>query len=55
MPSDNEGEENYRVGGYYPVKIGDVYNNRYKVERKLGWGQYATVWFCLDMFVLIFK
>jgi serine/threonine protein kinase len=30
------------------VKIGDLYNQRYHVLRKLGWGHFSTVWLCWD-------
>lgn len=43
-----EGRENYKKGGYHPVKIGDVFNNRYTVISKLGWGHFSTVWLCED-------
>ena len=36
------------LGGYHPVEIGDVYNGKYKVIRKLGWGHFSTVWLCWD-------
>ena len=36
-------------GGYHPVKIGDLFNNRYHVIRKLGWGHFSTVWLCWDL------
>lgn len=36
-------------GGYYPVKIGDLFNGRYHVVRKLGWGHFSTVWLCWDI------
>uniref|UniRef100_A0A914CF05 non-specific serine/threonine protein kinase n=1 Tax=Acrobeloides nanus TaxID=290746 RepID=A0A914CF05_9BILA len=45
---DHEDEEDYRKGGYHPVQIGDVYNDRYEVKRKLGWGHFSTVWSCWD-------
>uniref|UniRef100_A0A8C8ZZZ1 SRSF protein kinase 2 n=1 Tax=Prolemur simus TaxID=1328070 RepID=A0A8C8ZZZ1_PROSS len=35
--------------GYHPVKIGDLFNGRYHVIRKLGWGHFSTVWLCWDM------
>ena len=35
-------------GGYHPVQIGDVYNKKYCVIRKLGWGHFSTVWLCWD-------
>ena len=38
----------YRKGGYHPVSIGDVYNKRYRVVHKLGWGYYSTVWLVYD-------
>lgn len=40
--------EDYRPGGYHPVVLGDVFNNRYKVIRKLGEGSYSTVWLARD-------
>ena len=49
--SDNEEQEDvgdYCKGGYHPVKIGDLYNQRYHVLRKLGWGHFSTVWLCWD-------
>lgn len=47
--SESEDEEDYRVGGYHPVRIGDTFNNdRYRVLQKLGWGHFSTVWLCYD-------
>jgi serine/threonine protein kinase len=49
--SDNEEQEDiadYCKGGYHPVKIGDLYSQRYHVLRKLGWGHFSTVWLCWD-------
>ncbi|CAH0561437.1 unnamed protein product [Brassicogethes aeneus] len=48
---DGEQEEStdYCVGGYHPVKIGDVFLNRYHVTRKLGWGHFSTVWLTWDL------
>ncbi|KAK1801639.1 hypothetical protein P4O66_022282 [Electrophorus voltai] len=37
------------VGGYHPVHVGDVFNKRYQVLSKLGWGYFATVWLCVDL------
>lgn len=47
--SDDEGAEGYRKGGYHVVTIGEVYNGRYQVIAKLGWGHFSTVWLCQDM------
>ncbi|EHB10680.1 Serine/threonine-protein kinase SRPK2 [Heterocephalus glaber] len=51
LRSDDEEQEDpadYCKGGYHPVKIGDLFNGRYHVIRKLGWGNF-TVWLCWDM------
>ncbi|WKY01001.1 hypothetical protein Q1695_015196 [Nippostrongylus brasiliensis] len=51
LGSDDEEQEDprdYRRGGYHPVNIGDVFNRRYHVIRKLGWGHFSTVWLCWD-------
>jgi serine/threonine protein kinase len=47
--SDDEGQDGYRKGGYHVVTIGEVYNGRYRVIAKLGWGHFSTVWLCQDM------
>ncbi|CEM14746.1 unnamed protein product [Vitrella brassicaformis CCMP3155] len=47
----HEGHENideYQLGGYHPVKPGQLYNDRYRTCAKLGNGQYSTVWLALD-------
>ncbi|EXJ86465.1 CMGC/SRPK protein kinase [Capronia epimyces CBS 606.96] len=38
----------YRPGGFPPVSIGDIYNDRYEVFNKLGWGGFSTVWLAFD-------
>ena len=43
-----EPAEDYAPGGYHPVALGDVYDERYEVQHKLGWGVYSTVWCCRD-------
>ncbi|VIO91299.1 Uncharacterized protein BM_BM1816 [Brugia malayi] len=51
LGSDDEEQEDpkdYRKGGYHPVAIGDVFNGRYHVIRKMGWGHFSTVWLCWD-------
>jgi hypothetical protein len=46
---DDEDPDDYRKGGYHPVRIGEIFNNnRYHVVHKLGWGYFATVWLCWD-------
>uniref|UniRef100_T1J3B4 non-specific serine/threonine protein kinase n=1 Tax=Strigamia maritima TaxID=126957 RepID=T1J3B4_STRMM len=45
---ERESPSKYCKGGYHPVKIGDVFNKRYTIVSKLGWGAYSTVWQCSD-------
>jgi serine/threonine-protein kinase SRPK3 len=45
----SESEHDYKLGGFHPVRPGDVYDHgRYKVVRKLGFGAYSTVWLTED-------
>lgn len=46
---EQEDSNDYRKGGYHPVKIGDLFFGRYHVTRKLGWGHFSTVWLCWDL------
>lgn len=48
---DEEDIEDYRKGGYHPVELGNVFNGRYKVKSKLGWGHFSTVWLAHDLYV----
>lgn len=47
---DDEGIDSYRKGGYHAVRIGDPFaSGRYIAQRKLGWGQFSTVWLAYDI------
>lgn len=46
---EQESREDYRRGGYHPVKLGDLFLQRYHVIRKIGWGHFSTVWLCWDL------
>jgi len=46
---EEEDIEDYRRGGYHPVKIDDVFKTRYKIIKKMGWGHFSTVWVALDI------
>ncbi|KAI3956212.1 hypothetical protein MKW98_008730 [Papaver atlanticum] len=46
---EDEGVDAYRKGGYHAVRIGDPFNGgRYIAQRKLGWGNFSTVWLAYD-------
>jgi serine/threonine protein kinase len=47
--SEDEGMEDYKVGGYHPVHVGEIYLNRYEIKQKLGWGHFSTVWLAKDL------
>jgi|EP00670_Eutreptiella_braarudii_P007216 serine/threonine-protein kinase SRPK3 len=46
--TQQERKQEYRKGGYHPVTEGELYHNRYRVVKKLGWGYFSTVWLCFD-------
>lgn len=39
----------YEKGLFYPVHIGQIFNARYQILSKLGYGANSTVWFCRDL------
>jgi serine/threonine-protein kinase SRPK3 len=41
---DIEEVERYRPGGFHPVDLDDVLNDKYKIVHKLGHGGSATIW-----------
>jgi len=47
--SEDEGVDDYKLGGYHPVHIGEIFMGRYLIIQKLGWGHFSTVWLCRDM------
>ncbi|KPI83201.1 putative serine/threonine-protein kinase putative protein kinase [Leptomonas seymouri] len=44
----NEPAREYRKGGYHHVVVGEIYHNRYRIVKKLGWGYFSTVWLVWD-------
>jgi len=38
----------YKPGGYAPVSIGEVLNARYRIIKKIGFGEFSTVFLCYD-------
>lgn len=52
LPADTQIEEElvpeYRPSDFYPVRLGEVFNDRYKVITKFGCGVGSTAWLCRD-------
>lgn len=44
----SEDLEWYEPGGFHPVHLQDVYDSRYSVVHKLGFGGFSTVWLSRD-------
>lgn len=40
--------EDYRGGGYHPVHLHDLFNQRYEVTGNLACGEFSTVWLAYD-------
>lgn len=34
---------------FYPVRLGEIFQGRYQVVAKLGWGAHSTIWLCHDL------
>lgn len=46
---EEETVRGYKAEHYYPVQIGRVFQDRYRVVGKLGYGSASTVWLCRDL------
>jgi len=46
---EEESNERFKTGQYYPVKIGDIFASKYQIVGKLGWGVTSTVWLARDL------
>uniref|UniRef100_A0A2K6A476 non-specific serine/threonine protein kinase n=1 Tax=Mandrillus leucophaeus TaxID=9568 RepID=A0A2K6A476_MANLE len=52
LGSDDDKQEDpndYCKGSYHLVKIGDLFNGRYHVIQKLGWGHFSMIWLSWDI------
>lgn len=48
VEAEAEAPSRYEEGLYYPLCIGDVLVDRYRIEHKLGHGGFSTVWMAHD-------
>lgn len=53
LPKNEKFEEErligYKAENFYPVRLGEVFESRYQVVAKLGFGTASTVWLCRDL------
>lgn len=47
--ADDSESKAYSTGGYYYARYGEKLNNRYMLEKRLGWGHFSTVWLATDL------
>lgn len=48
IEAESEDTLEYITGYFYPVRIGDIFNERYQIVHKLGRGGFSTVWLAHD-------
>lgn len=46
---EEEKVPDYHAERFYPVRLGEIYNERYQVLAKLGFGTTSTVWLSRDL------
>jgi serine/threonine-protein kinase SRPK3 len=46
---EEETQPKYDANKFYPAKLGEILNDRYKIVAKLGYGMTATVWLAKDL------
>lgn len=46
---EEENNPKYNPNAFYPAKIDEILNDRYKILTKLGYGMTATVWLARDI------
>lgn len=50
---EEEQFDDFKTGQYYPVRIGDVYDGKYQVLGKLGFGTTSTVWLARNLMYVL--
>jgi hypothetical protein len=44
----------YNPDEFYPVRIGEIFQSKYQVLGKLGFGSVSTAWLCRDLMYALF-
>lgn len=48
-PMEEEGLPEYKSEHFYPVRLGEVFNERFQIVTKLGYGSSSTIWLARDL------
>ncbi|KAK4545354.1 hypothetical protein LTR36_003534 [Oleoguttula mirabilis] len=48
-PIEEQTLPHYQPSDFYPVHVGELFNERYQVLGKLGYGSKSTIWMCYDI------
>ena len=54
-PFEEERLSWYDPDQFYPVRMGEIFDSKYKVVGKLGYGAYSTVWLCRNVKYVVFS
>lgn len=46
---EEEGLPGYSPRRFYPVRLGEVFNDRFQIVTKLGYGTSSTIWLARDL------
>lgn len=46
---EEEGLPGYEPEHFYPARLGDVFNDRFQIVTKLGYGSCSTIWLARDL------
>jgi serine/threonine-protein kinase SRPK3 len=49
VPFEEEAVPDYNPDFFYPVRIGELFNDRYQIVSKLGYGTSSTIWLSRDL------
>lgn len=49
MPIEEERKPDYDPKHFYPVKVGDVFSDKYQITGKIAYGASSTVWLSKDI------
>jgi serine/threonine-protein kinase SRPK3 len=49
QPVEEEELPDYRADRFYPVQLGEVFQERYQIIAKLGFGSSSTTWLARDL------